>query len=145
MRDARLVRNLPLPNGWPARLRSSVVHAVSLAHFSLTFARGVAANSVNKRIRQRPKRRPSWCVARPLFAESYVWLPEWVRNHNRWRGLSEAGDGHPSGRCHAPAVELDPFQLMQRLRRQVALSTHGTNKHGHVLDNKQARPLPVTA
>ena len=39
------------PKRWPARVRSSAVQAISLAHFSLTFARGVAANSINKRMR----------------------------------------------------------------------------------------------
>jgi predicted RNA polymerase sigma factor len=42
---------LPLPKGWPKRIRSSVIHAISLAHFSVTFARSVAANSINARIR----------------------------------------------------------------------------------------------
>ena len=51
MLDAAIRRNLPLPKGWPARIRSSAVQAISLAHFSLTFARGVAANSINKRMR----------------------------------------------------------------------------------------------
>jgi len=42
---------LPLPKGWPNRIRSAVIHVISLAHFSLTFARSVAANSINARIR----------------------------------------------------------------------------------------------
>jgi transposase InsO family protein len=40
-----------LPRGWPHRVRSGVIHVISLAHFSLTFARSVAANSINARIR----------------------------------------------------------------------------------------------
>ena len=51
MLDAAVHRRLILPKGWPARIRSSTVQAISLAHFSLTFARGVAANSINKRMR----------------------------------------------------------------------------------------------
>lgn len=47
MLDSAVRRNLLLPKGWPSRVRSSVVHAVSLAHFSLTFARGSAADSIN--------------------------------------------------------------------------------------------------
>ena len=50
MLDAAVGRNLSLPKGWPAHVRSSTVHAISLAHFSLTFARGAAANSINKRM-----------------------------------------------------------------------------------------------
>jgi len=42
---------VPLPKGWPHHIRSGVIHVISLAHFSLTFARSVAANSINARIR----------------------------------------------------------------------------------------------
>ena len=40
-----------LPNQWPKLVRSGVLHAISLAHFSLTFARSWATNSCNARIR----------------------------------------------------------------------------------------------
>src|SRR5436309_5527501 len=42
---------LPLPKKWPRRVRSAVIHTISLAHTSLTHARSVAANSINARIR----------------------------------------------------------------------------------------------
>ena len=42
---------IPLPRGWPQRVRSAVIHAISLAHFSLTSTRSWAANSWNARIR----------------------------------------------------------------------------------------------
>jgi len=42
---------LALPKGWPNRIRSAAIHVISLAHFSVTFARSVAANSINARIR----------------------------------------------------------------------------------------------
>jgi len=45
------VSALPLPHGWPRRVRSAVVHAISLAHISLTATRGCAADSWNARIR----------------------------------------------------------------------------------------------
>ena len=45
--DSRLL----LPPNWPRRVRSAVVHAVSMAQASLTIARGWAANSANARIR----------------------------------------------------------------------------------------------
>jgi hypothetical protein len=56
---------IPLPRGWPHRIRSAVIHVISLAHFSLTFARSVAANSINARIRLnaengRQRRTGSW-------------------------------------------------------------------------------------
>jgi hypothetical protein len=37
--------SIPLPKGWPGRIQSAVIHAISLTHFSLTFARIVAANN----------------------------------------------------------------------------------------------------
>ena len=43
--------SIPLPKQWPNRVRSGVLHAISLAHFSLTFTRSWAANSWNARIR----------------------------------------------------------------------------------------------
>jgi hypothetical protein len=42
---------VPLPKDWPSRIRSAVIHVISLSHFSLTFARSVTANSINARIR----------------------------------------------------------------------------------------------
>ncbi len=42
---------IPLPHGWSRRVRSGVIHAISLAHFSMTSTRSWAANSWNARIR----------------------------------------------------------------------------------------------
>ena len=42
---------IPLPRGWPRRVRSAVIHAISLAQFSLTHTRSWAANNWNARIR----------------------------------------------------------------------------------------------
>ena len=41
----------PLPKRWPRRVRSAVLHPVSLAQCSLTAARGWAANSYDARLR----------------------------------------------------------------------------------------------
>ena len=38
---------IPLPKGWPSHVKSGVLHVISLAHFSLTHARGWAARSVS--------------------------------------------------------------------------------------------------
>ena len=43
--------SIPLPKGWKRHVKSAVLHVVSLAHFSITHARGWAANSVNARVR----------------------------------------------------------------------------------------------
>jgi hypothetical protein len=42
---------IPLPKQWSSRVRSGVLHAISLAHFSLTYTRSWAANSLNARLR----------------------------------------------------------------------------------------------
>ena len=42
---------IPLPRQWPSIVRSGVLHAISLAHFSMTFTRSWAANNRNARIR----------------------------------------------------------------------------------------------
>ena len=51
MLDPQQATRLALPKGWPKHVRSSVLHAISLANFSLTFTRSWAANSFNARIR----------------------------------------------------------------------------------------------
>jgi hypothetical protein len=48
---------IPPPEGWPHRIRSAVIHVISLAHSSLTFARSVAANNINARIRLKAENR----------------------------------------------------------------------------------------
>src|SRR6185369_5943309 len=45
------ISRIPLPKNWSRRVRSAVIHTVSLAHASLTHARSIAANSINARIR----------------------------------------------------------------------------------------------
>ena len=55
MNSSAIRRSLRLPKGWPRRVRSGVLHAISLAHFSLAFARSAAANSPHIRIRLQAK------------------------------------------------------------------------------------------
>src|SRR6266702_4015338 len=50
---AGVARPLTLPRGWPRRIRSAAVHAISLADFALTAALGWAAQSLNPRLRLR--------------------------------------------------------------------------------------------
>src|SRR5712692_3509576 len=47
---AGVARPLTLPRGWPGRIRSAAVHAISLADFALTTALGWAAQSLNPRL-----------------------------------------------------------------------------------------------
>ena len=42
---------IPLPRGWPSRVKSAILHVISLAQFTLAYTRGWAANSPNCRIR----------------------------------------------------------------------------------------------
>ena len=42
---------IPLPRAWPSRVKSAILHVISLAQFSLAYTRGWAANSPNSRIR----------------------------------------------------------------------------------------------
>jgi transposase-like protein len=44
-------RTIPLPKGWPRRVRSAVIHVISLAHYSLVVTRSWAADSWNARVR----------------------------------------------------------------------------------------------
>ena len=50
---AGVARLLTLPRGWPRRIRSAAVHAVSLSNFALTTALGWAAQSLNPSLRLR--------------------------------------------------------------------------------------------
>ena len=42
---------LPLPKGWPATIRSSMLHVISLARFTVVYTRSWAANCSNQRVR----------------------------------------------------------------------------------------------
>jgi hypothetical protein len=44
---------IPLPRSWPRRIRSAVLQAISLAHYSLTCARARAAHNSNALVRLR--------------------------------------------------------------------------------------------
>jgi len=43
---------LPLPRGWPRRVRSAVIQVISLARTSLTLTHGWASESLNHELRQ---------------------------------------------------------------------------------------------
>ncbi len=48
---ADLRRRLPLPTGWPGRIRSTILQTISLVQFSITHARSVASNSLSAQVR----------------------------------------------------------------------------------------------
>ena len=47
----RKLPRISIPESWPSHVKSAILHIISLAHFSITHARGWAANSVSKRVR----------------------------------------------------------------------------------------------
>ncbi len=47
----RKLPTIPSPKGLSSHVKSAVLHIISLAHFSITHARGWAANSVSERVR----------------------------------------------------------------------------------------------
>jgi hypothetical protein len=53
MSGALLHHPLPLPRGWPRRVRSAVVQVISLAGVSMAAVRGWASDSMNPELRQR--------------------------------------------------------------------------------------------
>ena len=42
---------IPLPGSWTSRVKSAILHAISLAQFALAHSRGWAADSANARVR----------------------------------------------------------------------------------------------
>ncbi len=42
---------IPLPGNWHRHVKSAVLHTISLAHFSIIHARGMAANHIRRRVR----------------------------------------------------------------------------------------------
>ncbi len=45
------LKEIPLPTNWASGVKAGVLHAISLAHLVIIYARGWAANSCNARIR----------------------------------------------------------------------------------------------
>ena len=43
--------SIPLPSGWRGRVKSAVLHTISLAHFSIVHAREMAAGHIRRRAR----------------------------------------------------------------------------------------------
>ena len=46
---------IPLPRAWPSRVKSAVIHTISMAQFVTAYTRGWAANNPNARIRLKAK------------------------------------------------------------------------------------------
>ena len=41
---------IALPKGWPATIKSALIHAISLAHLAIIHARGWAANNASRKV-----------------------------------------------------------------------------------------------
>lgn len=44
---------IPLPKNWPSRVKSALLHVISLAHYALTYSRSWAADCRNDRVRRK--------------------------------------------------------------------------------------------
>ncbi len=44
-------KSISLPNKWPLRVKSALLHVISLAQYATAYTNGWAANSINARIR----------------------------------------------------------------------------------------------
>ena len=44
--------DIPLPKGWPKRVKSAVLHVISLAHYALASAQGWASDGLNRETRR---------------------------------------------------------------------------------------------
>src|SRR2546427_9378214 len=53
MSSNTLSHSLPLPRGWPRRVRSAIVQVISLARASLALTQGWASESMNRQLRRR--------------------------------------------------------------------------------------------
>jgi len=42
---------IPFPKCWPGCVKSAVIHVISLAHYTIVYARAWAADSINARVR----------------------------------------------------------------------------------------------
>ncbi|MCI0568127.1 MAG: hypothetical protein L0Z52_08060, partial [Acidobacteria bacterium] len=51
-----LSHSLPLPRGWPRRVRSAVVQVISMARTSLALRQGWASESMNPQLRRDAER-----------------------------------------------------------------------------------------
>ena len=47
---------IPLPRAWASRVKSAILHVISLAQFTIVYTRGWAADSVNTRVRLKAER-----------------------------------------------------------------------------------------
>jgi putative transposase len=84
--------SIPLPNGWPRRVRSAILHVISLAQYSLSSARGWASDGRNSQARQ--------CAEAGRLEDEVAMLREEIR-------IKDARMGQIEARCrpHYPAIE----------------------------------------
>jgi hypothetical protein len=114
-----------LPKGWPKRVRSAVVHAMSLAHATLTTSRGWAANHWNNRFRLK--------IENERLRQEVALLEEEIRIKDS-RMLRIPGHERP----HYPPIER--LAILDAPRRPCLVpepdrgSPFGQDRHGLVLD-----------
>jgi hypothetical protein len=69
---------IPLPRNWHRHVKSAVLHTISLAHFSLVQARGMAAGHICRRVRLAAKNERLLAECALLREEIRIKTPEWI-------------------------------------------------------------------
>ena len=124
----RLRHRIPLPKQWPSRVRSGVLHAISLAHYSLTFTRSWAANSINARIRAGEQPPPPGAGPAP-GRDAHQGQPHAAHSRSAPAALpAHCAAGHPRAQGHPG---LDGATLAR------------DHSHGRVVDGLFGRRLPA--
>jgi hypothetical protein len=59
---------IPLPKRWPSRVKSAMLHVISLTQFAMAYTRGWAVNCGIARVRLRAERDRA-CKESPIFAK----------------------------------------------------------------------------
>ena len=130
---------IPLPRGWPSRVKSAILHVISLGQFTLAYTRGWAANSPNARIRLKAEVNRA-CQEITLLREEIRQPPfepraDWPRRSPcakpvtlvktvvaRKSAVQPGSLRPPIMPTRAMSPEAMPMRLMTRLRSGQALS-----------------------
>jgi hypothetical protein len=79
--------HVPLPKGWPAFVKSAVLHTISLAQYALVYTRSWAVDSPNGRVRAGlratvPTRIRRWALVRGKPGAKVTMEVSFYRSHS---------------------------------------------------------------
>ena len=90
---------IPLPRGWPGRVKSATLHVISLAQFALAYTRGWAVNSQVARVGLKAEN--------GQLRQDVVLLPEEIRIKDaRMKRITA-----PYRLCYAPTERMSILEL----------------------------------